>query len=234
MTPGSTSAFSPLTQDAVQEFQVLTSGYTAEFGHAAGGIVNTLTKSGTNSYHGSAFWFFKNRTLNSPDPYSFNANAQPVQSAQLAAPGRGFDWRPHQAQRLFFFGNTEETRESRPLVVPTWRRLELRRKLHDRRLRYDRATAAQCAAAQSYIQRTFATVPRRLNENIGFLKIDWRPTEQDSFTANFNLMQFASPGGTVSATALTDGSGYYPNGNQIDLTRWARFSETHIVSPRAL
>ena len=43
---GGVGAFSPLSQDAVQEFQVETSGYTAEFGHAAGGIVNTLTKSG--------------------------------------------------------------------------------------------------------------------------------------------------------------------------------------------
>ncbi|HEY9712708.1 MAG TPA: carboxypeptidase regulatory-like domain-containing protein, partial [Chroococcales cyanobacterium] len=60
---GSTSAFSPLSQDAVQEFQVQSSDYSAEFGHAAGGIVNTVTKSGTNNYHGSAFWFFKNRTL---------------------------------------------------------------------------------------------------------------------------------------------------------------------------
>ena len=96
------------------------------------------------------------------------------------------------------------------------------------------ATAAQCQAAQAYIQRTYATLPRRLNENVGFFKLDYRPTERDSVTGNINLMQFASPNGTVSATALTDGSGYYPNGDQIDLTRWTRFSYTHVVSSRAL
>jgi Carboxypeptidase regulatory-like domain/TonB dependent receptor len=232
---GSTSAFSPLSQDAVQEFQVQTSNYSAEFGHAAGGIVNTLTKSGTNSFHGSAFDFFKNRTLNSPDPFSFDANHNLFNPPNWRHQVGGSIGGPIKHDRLFFFGNTEETRESRPLVSS----------YSDSHLNPDGsfatgacdttiATAAQCAAAQSYIQRTYATVPRRLNENVGFAKLDWRPTDRDSFTANFNLMQFSSPGGTVSATALTDGSGYYPNGNQIDLTRWARFSYTRVVSPRAL
>jgi Carboxypeptidase regulatory-like domain len=232
---GSTSAFSPLSQDAVQEFQVQTSNYSAEFGHAAGGIVNTLTKSGTNSFHGSAFDFFKNRTLNSPDPFSFDANHNLFNPPNWRHQVGGSIGGPIKHDRLFFFGNTEETRESRPLVSS----------YSDSHLNTDGsfvtgacdttiATAAQCAAAQSYIQRTYATVARRLNENAGFAKLDWRPTDRDSVTANFNLMQFSSPGGTVSATALTDGSGYYPNGNQIDLTRWARFSYTRVVSPRAL
>ncbi|MEA2539450.1 MAG: hypothetical protein QOH35_816 [Acidobacteriaceae bacterium] len=232
---GSTSAFSPLSQDAVQEFQVQTSNYSAEFGHAAGGIVNTLTKSGTNSFHGSAFDLFKNRTLNSPDPFSLDANGNLFNPPNWRHQVGGSIGGPIKHDRLFFFGNTEETRESRPLVSS----------YSDSHLNTDGsfatgacdttiATAAQCAAAQSYIQRTYATVPRRLNENVGFAKLDWRPTDRDSFTANFNLMQFSSPGGTVSATALTDGSGYYPNGNQIDLTRWARFSYTRVVSPRAL
>jgi hypothetical protein len=232
---GSTSAFSPLSQDAVQEFQVQTSNYSAEFGHAAGGIVNTLTKSGTNSFHGSAFDFFKNRTLNSPDPFSFDANHNLFNPPNWRHQVGGSIGGPIKHDRLFFFGNTEETRESRPLVSS----------YSDSHLNPDGsfapgacdttiATAAQCAAAQSYIQRTYATVARRLNENVGFAKLDWRPTDRDSFTANFNLMQFSSPGGTVSATALTDGSGYYPNGNQIDLTRWARFSYSRVVSPTAL
>jgi hypothetical protein len=232
---GSTSAFSPISQDAVQEFQVQTSNYSAEFGHAAGGIVNTLTKSGTNNFHGSAFEFFKNRTLNSPDPFSVDAAGNVFNPPNWRHQVGGSVGGPIKHDKLFFFGNTEETRESRPLVSST----------SDSHLNADGsfvpgacdetvATAAQCAAAQAYIQRTFATLPRRLNENVGFFKLDYRPTERDSVTGNFNLMQFASPNGTVAATALTDGSGYYPNGDQIDLTRWARFSYTHVVSDRSL
>ena len=232
---GSTSAFSPLSQDAVQEFQVQTSNYSAEFGHAAGGIVNTLTKSGTNSFHGSAFEFFKNRTLNSPDPFSLNAQGQVFNPPNWRHQVGGSVGGPIIHDKLFFFGNTEETRESRPLVSSTT----------DSHLNADGsfvagacdttvATVAQCQAAQAYIQRTFATLPRRLNENVGFFKLDYRPTEKDSITGNFNLMQFASPNGTVAATALGDGSGFYPNGDQIDLTRWARFSYTRVVSDKSL
>lgn len=229
---GSTSAFSPLSQDAVQEFQVLTSGYTAEFGHAAGGIVNTITKSGTNRFHGSAFEFFKNRTLNSTDPYSFNSAGQPYNPPNWRHQVGGSIGGPILKDRLFFFGNTEETRESRPLVSSTTG-AELNPN-GSFKTGICTVTAAQCTAAQAYIQRTFAVLPRTLNENIGFLRLDWRPTEHDSVSANFNLMQFASPNGTVSASALSDGSGFYPNGNQIDMTRWARMSETHIVSPTAV
>jgi outer membrane receptor protein involved in Fe transport len=232
---GSTSAFSPISQDAVQEFQVQTSNYSAEFGHAAGGIVNTLTKSGTNNFHGSAFEFFKNRTLNSPDPFSLDASGKVFNPPNWRHQAGGSVGGPIKHDRLFFFGNTEETRESRPLVSST----------SDSHLNGDGsfvpgacdtsvATPAQCSAAQAYIQRTFAELPRRLNENVGFAKLDYRPTERDSVTGNFNLMQFASPNGTVSATALTDSSGYYPNGDQIDLTRWARFSYTHVVSNNSL
>jgi hypothetical protein len=45
-----------ISQDAVREFSVNTSNYSAEFGRAAGGVVNTVTKSGTNEFHGSAFY----------------------------------------------------------------------------------------------------------------------------------------------------------------------------------
>jgi hypothetical protein len=116
---GSTSAFSPLSQDAVQEFQVQTSGYSAEFGHAAGGIVNTLTKSGTNSFHGSAFEFFKNRTLNATDPYSIGTNGLPFNPPNWRHQAGGSIGGPLRKNKLFFFANTEETRESRPLVSST-------------------------------------------------------------------------------------------------------------------
>ncbi len=231
---GSTSAFSPLSQDAVQEFQVQSSSYSAEFGHAAGGIVNTLTKSGTNDYHGSAFWFFKNRTLNATDPYSYN-NGEPFNPPNWRHQFGGSVGGPIIHDKLFFFVNTEETREDRPLVSSTTSSaLTQGGAAFTTDSNGCFASTVQCAAALKYIQRTFAVIPRKLNENVGFTKIDYRPTDKDSFSANFNLMQFSSPNGTVSAAALADGSGFYPNGNQIDLTRWARFSYTRVVSTSAV
>jgi len=53
--------------DTVQEFRLLTSDYTAEYGRNAGGIISIVTKSGTNQLHGSAFEFFRNRVLDAND-----------------------------------------------------------------------------------------------------------------------------------------------------------------------
>ena len=50
--------------DAVEEFRVVTNGYSADYGRFAGGVVNILTKSGTNEFHGSLFEFFRNNDLN--------------------------------------------------------------------------------------------------------------------------------------------------------------------------
>src|SRR5207237_5020751 len=52
------------SQEAIREFQVLTNSYSAEFGKASGGIVNIVTKSGTNELHGNAFLFFRDQSLN--------------------------------------------------------------------------------------------------------------------------------------------------------------------------
>src|ERR1700719_2695893 len=53
--------------DAVQEFKILTNNYDAQYGRTSGGIVNQITKSGTNSFHGDVFEFFRNTVLNARD-----------------------------------------------------------------------------------------------------------------------------------------------------------------------
>ena len=69
-------------QDAVQEFQVNRSNYTAELGGASGASINIATKSGTNDVHGSMFTFIRNDALDSRDPFAFS---------QALAPGQPFD-----------------------------------------------------------------------------------------------------------------------------------------------
>ena len=58
------------SQQAIQEFQVSSSDYTAEFGRTIGGIVNAVTKSGTNNYHGDLFWYLRQFAANALDPFS--------------------------------------------------------------------------------------------------------------------------------------------------------------------
>lgn len=59
-----------VSQDAVQEFQIITNGFDAEYGRASGGVVNIVTKSGTNQTHASAFGFLRNRYVQATNPFS--------------------------------------------------------------------------------------------------------------------------------------------------------------------
>ena len=67
---GRTRITTQISQDAVQEFQVLSNGYSAEYGRASGGVINTVTRCGGNDIHGTGYWFFRNRTFNARDPYA--------------------------------------------------------------------------------------------------------------------------------------------------------------------
>jgi len=59
-----------VSQDAVQEFQIVTNGFSALYGRASGGVVNIVTKSGTNATHASAYGFLRNRYIQATNPFS--------------------------------------------------------------------------------------------------------------------------------------------------------------------
>jgi hypothetical protein len=62
--------------DAIQEYKVTTQRYSAEYGRSVGGVVNVITKSGSNDFHGSAFVFARNQSLNSKTYFEEQANAE--------------------------------------------------------------------------------------------------------------------------------------------------------------
>lgn len=61
---------STVSQEAVQEFQIIDNGYAAEYGRASGGVVNIVTRSGGNEYHGSAFAYVRHRSIQAVNPFS--------------------------------------------------------------------------------------------------------------------------------------------------------------------
>jgi Carboxypeptidase regulatory-like domain/TonB dependent receptor len=220
---GGATVPSSISQDAVLEFQVQTSGYSAEFGRAVGGVINTVTKSGSNQFHGTGYWFFRNRTLDATDPY---ARQNPPESRHQAGGSLGG---PIFKDKLFFFANGEIMRRDFPLVDSI-----VNPQFYSNGTYVGQcgapATPAQCAAAQTYFGRFFQTVPRTANQNLGLAKLDWRPNDKNSMAASFNLLNFASPNGLTSNVAATDGSGIGSNGNINTKTRTARLSDTYILS----
>ncbi|MBZ5705947.1 MAG: TonB-dependent receptor [Acidobacteriia bacterium] len=65
---------STVSQEAVQEFQIITNGYAAEYGRASGGVVNIITRSGSNDFHGDAYGYLRNRNFQAVNPFSTVSN----------------------------------------------------------------------------------------------------------------------------------------------------------------
>jgi hypothetical protein len=61
---------STVSQEAVQEFQIITNSYAAEYGRASGGVVNIITRSGANDFHGDLFGYLRNRNFQAVNPFS--------------------------------------------------------------------------------------------------------------------------------------------------------------------
>jgi hypothetical protein len=65
---------STVSQEAVQEFQIITNSYAAEYGRAAGGVINIITRSGSNDFHGDVYGYLRNRNFQAVNPFSTTAN----------------------------------------------------------------------------------------------------------------------------------------------------------------
>ena len=98
-------------QDWIQEFQVLTNSYPAEYGQAAGGVLNVITRSGTNSFHGRGYGYFRDAVLDSPPFAGKYANGQPVFLSSTPAFNQqrlgAFVGGPVVKDKLFFFSGYE-------------------------------------------------------------------------------------------------------------------------------
>jgi hypothetical protein len=108
--------------EAVQEFRVLTNGYSAEYGRYSAGVVDIVTKSGTNIFHGAIFDFFRNESLNSARwaPPGVTGTKDPLDRKQFGGAVGG----PIKRNKTFFFVSysglrQEETYYRNTAVVPT-------------------------------------------------------------------------------------------------------------------
>jgi hypothetical protein len=112
-----------VSQEAVQEFQINRSNYSAEFGGASGGVVNIISKSGTNDVRGSVFGFFRHQRLDAAPPFAIvldeAANTvrriKPDSDRQQFGGAIGF---PIIRDRTFFFGSYEGLRRRESSAVP--------------------------------------------------------------------------------------------------------------------
>lgn len=106
VTGGAASQFN---EESILEFQVIVGGYKAEFGHGSGGVINVVSKSGTNQWHGGASIFHRNYKLDSSNVEGKDAPFLLRWDPSLQLGG------PIVKDKVFFFGSAERIRESREL-----------------------------------------------------------------------------------------------------------------------
>src|SRR6202011_36014 len=114
--PGSVLGGS-LGVDAIQEFSVLTSNYSAEYGKTSGGVVNAITRSGTNLIHGSVYEFLRNSRLDAKN--YFDDHTQPIPPFKRNQFG-GAVGGPIFKNRTFFFADYEGIRQSKGITTVTF------------------------------------------------------------------------------------------------------------------
>jgi hypothetical protein len=94
--------------DAIEEFSVLTSDYSAEYGRTSGGVISAVTRSGANDFHGATYEFLRNSDLDARNFFDPASSAPPFKRNQFGGAAGGTIWKNH----TFFFADYEGVRQS--------------------------------------------------------------------------------------------------------------------------
>jgi hypothetical protein len=169
---GLTGAFYGL--DVVREFQVVTSGGQAEFGRALGGYINMVTRSGTNTLHGTVYGFLRNQRLNANNPLS--QTKLPITQAQYGASIGG----PILHNRSFYYGNFERRQLNQDGIITI--------------------SPANATLINNRLQNigyqgspvVTGLYPNPVKTNNAFVRLDHHVSSLDEFSIRYNLYTVAS------------------------------------------
>ncbi len=192
-----------ISQSAIREFQVNTSNYSAEYGRAAGGVTNAVTKSGTNEYHGDIFYYQRNNSWGARNPLAFqsvlvNGVSTPVgiKPEDVRHQFGGTLGGPVIKNKVFFFFSYDQQKRnfpglsifSNPNFLNTVSTSSLQASTRN-------LTTAQINDAVSFLNGLTGPVPRRGDQRLILPKIDWQINSQNSFSINYNRLRWDSPSG---------------------------------------
>lgn len=236
--------------ESVQEFQVSQSPYSPAYGGGIAGYVNTVTKSGSNSFHGGAFYFNRHSATGAIDAVSKAAGYEKALDVrqQFGASIGG----PIRKNKLFFFFDYEQQRRNNPITVLNPALSNIR--VTDFGLPADAVLPAptgfptpsnltvpdpnsaiyrqQVSNAMNQIQKGLGFAPRRQDDLVFFERLDWMPSAKDMVLLRYNYNTFFSPGmvtsNPVPGTAIQSFNTNHHKDHDV-LLRW-----THSISPNML
>lgn len=187
-----------ISMDSVQEVQVLQQNYSAQYGQATGAVINPITKSGTNNFHGSIFNYIRHESLDANDFFN-NRFGLPRSKFRLNQFGGNVSGRIIR-DKLFFFTNYEGVRQTRGQTFTTLVPTAAFRATFNPVIRpvlntiplpsapFFRSTGGIVSTTPDP-QVGIYTAQRegKLREDTGSFKIDWLHTEKSQFSVRYNI-----------------------------------------------
>jgi hypothetical protein len=212
--------------DSIKEFQAQTSNYSVEFGQAAGGQVNAITKSGTNSLHGDLFWYLRYPDLNALDPYSktqvFQNHGNPFLLTQPIHQQNQFGGSvggPIIKDKLFYFFTYDGFRKVGRVLYSDTNNITLTPTASNSGGTVisptqcpATITSALCTAGITFLQNVANIAPgdappsRFAKQDLFFPRLDYHVNSKNDAFIDFNFANFTSTNGYSGAPTFTNSS----------------------------
>lgn len=200
-----------ISQSAIREFQVNTSNYSAEYGRSAGGVVNTVTKSGTNEFHGDLFEYYRNNRFGARNPLAFrtilNNGVQTVVGLKPVDVRHQFGGTiggPIVKDKLFFFFSYDQQKRNFPGLA-IFSNLNYLNTVNRPLLQSRGLTTAQIDNTLNFINSLTGETPRRQDQKLFLPKIDWQINNNHLFSVSYNRLRADSPAGLQTQATNTFG-----------------------------
>jgi hypothetical protein len=229
-----------LSLAAVQEFQVTTSNYSAEYGRAAGGVVNAVTKSGSNTTAGEGFYYFRDNGMGASNPFTTqqqlvdgvftSVRIKPDDRRQQYGGGVGG---PLKQNKLFYFLNFDQQRRDFPGTAVPANPTAFFAPLSSAELATLASrgvTPAQGNDGLAFVQSLTGVVPRTGDQTLVLPKIDWQVNDKHSFAVSYNHLRWTSPAGVQTAATVARAVDNWGN-DGVD-GDWVIARLNSVVSPR--
>ena len=229
-----------VSADAVREFQVTTSNYSAEYGRAAGGVVNAVTKSGTNEAHGSAFYFLRDNKWGATNPFQtqtvlqdgVNTTVQlkPIDRRQQFGGTVGGPLRKDKV--FFFFSYDQQARNFPGVAAPTNPSSFFAPFTTAEQATFATRgiSGAQQADGLAFLQGLTGVVERTGDQTLFLPKVDWKITDNHSLAVTYNRLRWDSPAGVQTASVVNRGIESWGNDGVND--DWTTARLTSVVGSR--
>jgi hypothetical protein len=211
--------------DSIKEFQAETSNYSVEFGQAAGGQVNAITRSGTNAIHGDLFYSLRYPTMNALDPYTkyqalHNTSNPLVASFLLTQPVHqqqqfgGSVGGPLIKDRMFYFFTYDGFRRVGKALYTDTNTISLTPSGTTSSTTTitptqcpATITATQCTSAINFLLAQSSAAPTRFSkENLFFPRLDFHISKRNDAFVDFNFADFDSSYGYTSSVTISNSS----------------------------